>query len=122
MDQIDEFAFLKVLTETPGPSGSEEAVRSLIIENIRPYVKTLTVDPLGNLIATKGTGKDFLITAHMDEVGFMATKICDDGMIKFSPIGGISPENLPSKRVYFPKSNAYGVIGAKPIHLSPVNT
>ena len=117
MDKTN-FSFLKTLTEAPAPSGYEDAVREIIIEKIKDHVDSLSVDKLGNLIAVMGTGSDFVISAHMDEVGFMATKICDDGSIKFSPIGGISAENLPSKRVFFPKSNTFGVIGAKPVHLN----
>lgn len=113
-----DFEFLKKLTEAPGPSGCEKLIRDLIIEKISPFVSSLRIDKIGNLIATKGNGENLLITAHMDEVGFMATKICEDGLIKFSPIGGISPAALPAKRVYFPKSDCKGVIGAKPIHLN----
>ncbi len=113
-----DFQFLKDLTETAGPSGSENAVRDLIIEKIKPYVSSLGVDTLGNLIAKKGNGEKLVISAHMDEVGFMAMLLLDDGLIKIAPIGGIDPACLPSKRVYFPKSNCKGVICAKPVHLN----
>jgi endoglucanase len=58
-----------------------------------------------------------MVAAHMDEVGFLATKLYDDGRIRFSSIGGIDPRILVSKRVVFGRTGVRGVIGAQPIHL-----
>ncbi len=114
----NDFAFIKALSEAFGPSGCENAVRNLIIEEITPHVSSLAIDKLGNLIAEKGCGGNVVISAHMDEVGFMVTGISDDGTLRFSQVGGISTGFLPSKRVIFPEKNCIGVIGAKPIHLN----
>lgn len=117
----NDFQFLKDLSEAFGPSGCEDAVRSLIIEKIKPFVSSLRIDGLGNLIAEKGNGGNTVISAHMDEVGFMVTGISDDGTLRFSQVGGVSTGFLPSKRVYFAERNCFGVIGAKPIHLNKEN-
>ena len=112
------FDFLKQLTECFGPSGAEDQVRDLIIEKIKPFVTSLTVDALGNLCATKGNGGNVVLSAHMDEVALTVTGFENDGTLRFSQVGGISPSSLPSKRVYFPEKNVRGVIGAKPIHMN----
>ncbi len=117
MDNV-RFSFLKRLTECFGPSGAEYQVRELIIDQIKPYVSTLKIDALGNLIATKGDGGKIVISAHMDEVAFTVLGFESDGTLLFTQVGGISPGNLPAKRVYFPERDIYGVIGAKPIHLN----
>ena len=112
------FLFLKQLTECFGPSGAEDAVRSLIIDRIKESVTSLKIDPLGNLIAKKGDGGNLVLSAHMDEVAFTVTGFESDGTLRFSQVGGITPSALPSKRVYFPERDIFGVIGAKPIHMN----
>lgn len=112
------FEFLKQLTECFGPSGAEDAVRELIVSRIKPHVSSLKIDALGNLIATKGYGGTLVISAHMDEVAFTVTGFESDGTLRFSCVGGISPSALPSKRVFFSEKNVFGVIGAKPIHMT----
>src|SRR6478672_7155240 len=51
-------ALLKALSETPGVAGREERVRALVIEQLKPLVDELTVDPLGNVIALKKGSSD----------------------------------------------------------------
>jgi len=111
---------LKTLTQINGVSGSEEKVREYIKKEIEDIVDEIKVDKIGNLIAyKKGTASKFkvLLSAHMDEVGFIVTGYNDDGMIKFSPVGGIDPRVLPGKRVLVGDKGLKGVIGCKPIHL-----
>ncbi len=116
-----DFEFIKLLSEAFGPSGCEVSVREIIAERIKPYVSSLVVDKLGNMIAEKGDGGNTVISAHMDEVGFMVTGISDSGLLRFSQVGGITPNSLPSKRVFFPERGCFGVIGSKPIHLNKEN-
>ncbi|MBR7165624.1 MAG: M42 family peptidase [Clostridia bacterium] len=113
-----DFDFYRSLSEAFGPTGFEDEVRDLIIDFIRPHVDQLKIDGIGNLIAIKGNPEACLITAHMDEVGFMITEIPDNGTLRFRPVGGVDPEKLPSKTVYVGKMRLPAVIGAKPIHLT----
>lgn len=104
----------------PGVSGNEDAVRRYIADQIRAHVDEMWVDPLGNLIARKGShlpGPHLMLAAHMDEVGLMITHIEDDGLLRFSTVGGIDPRVLPSTFLRIGKDQVPGVIGAKPIHL-----
>ena len=81
---------LKKLTQTTAVSGSENAVISIIKNEIKDYVDEMYTDSLGNLIARKkGSGKKLLFSAHTDEIGLMANYIDDKGFVYFSPVGGV---------------------------------
>ncbi|HHV95492.1 MAG TPA: M42 family metallopeptidase [Clostridiaceae bacterium] len=111
---------LKELTELNGVSGNEEAVRDYIKNRITPYTDGIYVDALGNLIAyKKGKSSNIkvMLSAHMDEVGFMVTGYTDTGLLKFTNIGGVDERILPGKAVLVGKDNIPGVISAKAIHL-----
>ena len=110
-------SLLEYLSNAFGPSGCESEVRDFIVDCIKDHVDTLIKDPMGNLIATKGKADEVVIFAHMDEVGFMITGYRGDGSLTFSPIGGMTPENLASKRVVIGKNKIIGAIGIKPVHL-----
>ncbi len=111
---------IKKLSLCHGVSGDEGQVRDAIIEQIRDHCK-YRIDALGNIIAFK-QGKNrparkIMIDAHTDEVGLIATYITDDGLVKFSAVGGINTECLLSQRVRF-GNGAVGVIGCVPIHMT----
>lgn len=108
---------LRTLTETSGPSGYEAAVREVIRAEIEALADELRVDALGNLIARKGTlGKDgrrVMVTAHMDEIGLVATHVDGSGYVRFSLVGAVANRYLPGARVRF-ANGALGVIGTWP--------
>ena len=105
---------LKMLVETPGPSGSEHLIRSRIEEAIRDHVDEVYTDALGNLIAKKGSktegGKRVMISSHVDEIGLMVTHVDDNGFARFITIGGVSPFTCIGGRVLF-MNGTQGVIG-----------
>lgn len=112
---------LKEYAAAFGVSGCEGEIRNIIKKNVEK-IGDVSIDRIGNLIVhKKGNGKKVMIAAHMDEVGFIVTNILKDGRIKFSPVGSIDSRILPSKRVIFYKNSIKGVIGAKPIHLQPID-
>lgn len=88
------FTVLENLCLLNGTSGDESRVRDYIIDRIKDYCE-YSVDALGSVIALKKgkktPEKKVMISAHMDEVGFIITYITDDGYLKFSPVGGIDP-------------------------------
>lgn len=105
---------IQKLTETFSPSGSESAIRQVILEEIRPLADEIRVDALGNLIARKGSrgknGKRLMLAAHMDEIGLIATHIDENGFVRFAGLGGIRPVALAGGRVRF-MDGGCGVIG-----------
>lgn len=111
---------LKKFVDVSGISGSEDNVRSLMKKELKGHVNRVYEDKVGNLISVKGNGKTkVLLTAHMDEIGFMVKHINGKGFIKLNPVGGWDPKVLPSQkvRIYTDKGIVHGVIGSKAIHM-----
>jgi putative aminopeptidase FrvX len=101
---------IKKLTQVIAPSGREEEVIKVIIDEIKDYVDDYEIDPLGSLIAhKKGNGKKILFDAHADEIGIMVTYIEDNGFLRFEILGGINPYTLLSRRVIF-QNGTFGTI------------
>lgn len=111
---------LKELTELNGVSGNEESVREYILNIIKDYCDEIKIDSIGNLIAFKkgrSSKHRIMLSAHMDEIGFIVTGYGENGTVKFNSVGGIDPRILPGKKVLIGEKQIPGVIGMKPIHL-----
>ena len=118
---VNDLKLLQNLCESYGISGDEIHVRELILREISPFADDIKVDNLGNIIAFKKgaqvPSKKIMISAHMDEVGFIVTHITDDGLLKFDTVGGVSSNVICGKSVVVGSRNISGVIGVKPVHL-----
>ena len=105
---------IQKLVESVGPSGYEDGVRSLIKQEVAGLGDEMKVDALGNLIVRKGSqkadGLRIMLSAHMDEIGLIATHIDEKGFVRFTTIGGVRPHTLPGGRVRF-LNGVRGVIG-----------
>ncbi len=112
---------LKLLTNTNGVSGNEENIRKIIIEKMSPFCDSFETDSMGNLIffkkGYKGYNNNIMLTAHMDEVGFIITNITEEGYLKFAAVGGIDTRIIQNSKVMI-NDKVCGVIGAKPAHMS----
>ena len=104
---------IKKLVEAWGPSGYEHEVRALIQEEVQDLADDIYTDPLGNLICRVGSGgPKIMVSAHMDEIGLMATYVePKSGYLRFSGIGGLNLTTLFGNRVRF-ENGTIGVIGA----------
>ncbi len=111
---------LKTLSSAFGPSGCEDEVRKILSDFMSNYCDEVYEDKMGNLIChQKGKligGKSIMLSAHMDEVGFIISHITEDGYLKFQTVGGIDPNVLISKRVVIGENKVGGVIGTAPAH------
>ncbi len=109
-------SLIQKLVEIPSPSGYESQIRSAIRAEIEKDVDDLKVDALGNLIARKGQGGKgglkVMLSAHIDEIGIIATHIDNDGFVRFTTLGGVRPLNCVGGRVRF-LNGKIGVIGAE---------
>lgn len=110
---------IEKLSDVPGTSGDEGAVREEILRQLAGICEC-TVDPLGNVLAFK-KGKaapknKLLLSAHMDEVGFIITHVEDSGLLKFAAVGGIDSRVVVGKAVEVGRERVYGVIGVKATH------
>lgn len=111
---------LKKLCETNGVSGDEGLVREIIKAELEGIADEITVDTMGNLIVYKkgeSSDKKVMMSAHMDEVGFIVTGITEKGYLRFDTVGGIDTRVIISKKVCVGKDKTAGVIGMKAIHL-----
>lgn len=113
---------LEQLSNAIGVSGDEIEVRKIILEAIKGHVDHISIDSIGNLIATKkGSGASDLkvmLAAHMDEIGFMVTGYDSSGAIRFTKVGGVDDRILPGLRVKVGKDKLPGVIMWTPIHMN----
>jgi tetrahedral aminopeptidase len=113
---------LEKLSNVIAVSGDEGNVRKIVLEEITPYVSEINTDALGNVIAycksEKKNAPKVLVTAHMDEVGFMVVDEEEGGYYKFEIVGAIDPRFLPGKTVLVGDDRTMGIIGVKPIHLT----
>ncbi len=106
----------KKIVSAYGPTGDETNVANLIVEEIKPYVDSVKIDALGNVIAVKnGSGPKVMLAAHMDEIGVMVTHIDDKGFLRFTNLGGLSPQVLFATRCVF-ANGTVGVFGAEKLN------
>jgi putative aminopeptidase FrvX len=119
---MDEtLTMLKDLTDAPGVSGSEEPVRRVMRQYMEPLGE-ISTDNIGSIIGRKAGqagGPKIVLAGHMDEIGFMITRITDDGYLKFQTLGGWWEQVMLAQRVevYTRSGPVVGVIGSKPPHL-----
>ncbi len=122
MDAKLDFSILKTLTELPGVSGRETAVREYLKNLLKDSADEIRTDALGNLIVFKkgSSDKNLLFCAHMDEVGLMVHFVDERGFLRFVTVGGIDPRTLLAQRVRVQtKSGALlGIIDTKPAHIT----
>jgi endoglucanase len=114
---------LETLCTIPSVSGFEDAFTDRLQELVSPYVDSVERDRLGNLIAEKrgfgGEPARLLLDAHIDQIGLMIDGIEENGILRFTEIGGINPLTLYGKRVtLLGKRERVGVIGMLPPHLT----
>ncbi len=105
-----------------GASGFEREVRRLLRSELADW--PAETDRAGNLYfetAASGDRPRVMVTAHMDEVGFMVQDITPDGFLKFLPLGGWNENTLLAHRVRVRTRagrDILGVIGSLPPHFT----
>ncbi|MBR5586785.1 MAG: M42 family peptidase [Clostridia bacterium] len=111
---------LKTLTSLSGVTSWEEETAEYIASLAKPICDSVEFDNMGNLYCFKKgrkSDKKVMLSAHMDEVGFLVKDITDDGYLKFASIG-IDSRILLGLRVFVGKNKVPGVIGIKAVHLT----
>ncbi|MBE3066372.1 MAG: M20/M25/M40 family metallo-hydrolase [Chloroflexi bacterium] len=119
-----QLKLLEKLCNACAVSGDEGEVRKIVLEELKGHAGDVRVDALGNVLVTRsGSGKKRLkvmVSAHMDEVGFMLVADDGEGLFRFETVGGIDVRQCPGKAVLIGKDHLPGVIGARPIHLTTI--
>lgn len=110
---------LSSLCAVDAVSGSEEAIRQAIMDQVRDYC-SCSVDTRGNLICVKEGKRQpkstVVLFAHMDEVGFAVTGVDSEGFLRFSTVGPVDSRMVIGKRLRLP-SGQVAIVGTKPIHV-----
>jgi putative aminopeptidase FrvX len=114
------YRFLKRLLSTPGPSGNEGAAAKVWREEASKFAE-VRGDSMGNSFATLNAGGSprVMLSGHIDEIGLMITHADDQGLLRFTGVGGWDPQVLVGQRVRIQTGGGEvpGVIGKKAIHL-----
>jgi putative aminopeptidase FrvX len=112
------------LLESHGGPGFEEAVAAKCVEAFREYTDDVHIDKMGNVIAVvRGEGEGphpkILLSAHIDEIALVVTKIEKGGFLRVWQAGGFDPRTLVGQEVVVHgKQTLRGIVGSKPPHLT----
>ena len=113
----------KELLETPGAPGYEHEVRKVMRKHLSKYTNEIVHDRLGGIFGVKrgnDNGPKVMVAGHMDEVGFMITKVTPKGFLRFQTLGGWWNQVLLAQQVDIITRSGKkirGVIGSTPPHL-----
>ncbi len=114
------YEFFKKLLSTPGPSGNEAAAAAVWREEAGKFAE-VRGDRMGNSFATlnAGGGPKIMLAGHIDEIGVMVTHIDEQGLLRFTGVGGWDPQVLVGQRIRLQTTSGevVGVIGKKAIHV-----
>jgi putative aminopeptidase FrvX len=120
---IGVLELLAACADAFGPSGFEEPAREVVRRHAEQIADEVSVDAAGNLVARLRGGEQppVVLTAHLDEVGFMVSHVEEDGFLRVAPIGGWKPVVLPAQRISFATASGdllTGVVATLPPHVS----
>ena len=114
---------LKDLVSLTGPCGFEMDPARYILERLKDKVDECFIDGLGNVIVLKRgkqPGPNLVVSAHMDEVGFIVKKIEKNGLIRFEKLGGNDDRILLAQQVKIKTNTGIikGIIGTISAHMA----
>lgn len=114
---------IKEYVNAAAPTGYEKEAFDVMKKHLDGHCE-LSGDNLGSIIGKIGsTGPTIMIAGHLDEIGFMVTKIDDNGYISFSPLGGWWGQVMLAQQMDVVDKTGkrhIAVIGAKPPHMLSV--
>ncbi|MFW5948867.1 MAG: M42 family metallopeptidase [Halolamina sp.] len=108
------------LSAATGPVGYEAGVRDVVREALAPAVDRIETDAMGTVVGTVDgeSDREVVVAAHMDEIGFMVSRVTDDGFLQLDSLGGWNAQILRAQpvTVHTADGEVAGVIGAEPAH------
>ncbi|WP_346708634.1 hypothetical protein [Massilistercora timonensis] len=120
MDREQVKEMLCSLHEVAGISGRESNVGEKMRQLLEGCYDDFFVDTLGNyFFVKKGKGnKKIMLSAHMDEIGFLVSDIWDDGYVSFVPVGMHEPCLTLNQvlTIHTRNGKVEGVTGMPPVH------
>jgi len=114
-----DFSLLQQLTDIAGVSGREEKVRTFMEKQFAALGADTGIDAMGSLIGhIPGKGPRVALIAHMDEIGFLVSKIEPQGFVRVMSVGGVDPRVFGAQKVMIHgRKELPGVVGSIPPHL-----
>ena len=117
---------MKSLTEAPGPSAFEDAVREIVVQEYEALGASIEYDGLGSVLATlpgSFDGPRIMVTAHLDEVGLMVQYVTPAGFLRVKTLGGWLRQALPGQRWLILGSDGPvpAVSGLPTTHVTPLS-
>jgi len=120
---------LMALSNLNGVPGYEDAVRDYVLRELEGLADEVRTDAMGNVIAFRAgreaageTRERVMLSAHMDEIGFLVRYIDDKGFLRVQALGGFDPRNLFARNVTVLTRGGPlpGILtpGGRPIHIS----
>ena len=99
--QNHDYNYLTALLSASAPSSYEFAATKIFREYLSLCSEGMTKDNMGNTFAVANAKGDvrIMISAHIDEIGFQITDICNDGLLRIRTIGGVCNDHLQGHRV-----------------------
>ncbi len=127
---MDIAALLKQLSLTPGISGHEAEIRSVVQQEWGRWAAETRVDKVGNALAVcRGTDRkatprrSIMLATHMDEIGLMVAGV-KHGFIHVVEMGGVDARILPGQEVIVHiqrgahgRRDLPGIVASTPPHL-----
>ena len=117
----EEMRRILALSDAFGPSGLEDEVSALVRQELEG-VLPLTEDRMRNVrgvLNPEAQGPKIMLDAHLDEVGLIVQAVKPNGTMRFLPIGGMAPGNLPSSLFQLKARDGRAIpaaVAAKPPH------
>ncbi|MGJ3648485.1 M42 family metallopeptidase [Sphingomonas sp. GlSt437] len=115
---------LAELADAPGPSGYEEAVRAIMVRELKPHADKIRYDGVGSVIAEQGnSGPTVMLDAHMDELGGIVRRVTPNGFLSMQMLGGWLDQALPDQRwvIIGSKGPVKAVTGIRDVHVVPAD-
>jgi putative aminopeptidase FrvX len=112
------------LADAPGPPGFEEAVRAVMVRELKPLADKISYDGVGSVIAQHGSsGPKVMLDAHMDELGGVVRRVTPTGYLSMQMLGGWLDQALPDQRwiIIGKKGPVHAVTGIRDIHVVPAD-
>lgn len=109
---------LRDLVALHGVSGFEQPVVAYFQQRVVGLADEVGVDRYGNVTAIRRGRHDrprLMLSAHLDEIGFIVKGIEPTGFLRFDRLGGTADALLLSRRVSV--NGHFGLIGSKAGHL-----
>ena len=119
--QPNALSFFKKLLATPGVSGYEQKVQTVVRDYVKDIADSVETDLHGNVVAAINPDAPVrvMLAGHADQIGLIVSHIDENGFLYAQTVGGWDPQQLVGQRmtVWSRQGPINGVIARKAIHL-----